>query len=133
MREACPLCKHEKILFEPPLMYCTACGTKIKRNTPYWTQTQSDPQAQITRAYWCNTCFNREGPQLQVDGATIPKSEMEKKKNDEEVEEAWVQCDKCSQWFHQICCLFNNFKEKHEASDSTFVCPICLVQEGPKR
>ncbi len=55
----------------------------------------------------------------------VRKAELIKKKNDDEIEEGWVQCDACEGWVHQICGLFNkgrNDKNKH------YLCPDCLVQ-----
>lgn len=49
---------------------------------------------------------------------------MEKRKNDEETEEGWVQCDVCDCWVHQICGLFNKGRNKEE---TPYVCPMCLL------
>ena len=53
------------------------------------------------------------------------QAELEKKKNDEETEEGWVQCDVCELWVHQICGLFNKGRNKE---DTPYVCPSCLLE-----
>lgn len=82
---SCQLCAVEKLNFEPPPIYCTPCGARIKRNAMYYTIGTGD-----TRHYFCIPCYNEaRGDTIVVDGTTIPKARMEKKKNDEETEE-WV-------------------------------------------
>lgn len=55
----------------------------------------------------------------------VPKGVLQKKKNDDEIEEGWVQCDCCNAWVHQICGLFNNGKNDQ---DVHYLCPQCLLQ-----
>lgn len=82
---ACQLCAVEKLSFEPPPIYCTPCGARIKRNAMFYTIGTGD-----TRHYFCIPCYNEtRGETINVDGTNILKSRMEKKKNDEETEE-WV-------------------------------------------
>ena len=57
------------------------------------------------------------------------QAELEKKKNDEETEEGWVQCDVCELWVHQICGLFNKGRNKE---DTPYVCPSCLLEGEPR-
>lgn len=82
---SCQLCAVEKLTFEPPPIYCSPCGTRIKRNAMYYTMGAGD-----TRHYFCIKCYNEaRGDTIVVDGTTIAKARLEKKKNDEETEE-WV-------------------------------------------
>jgi len=82
---SCQLCAVEKLTFEPPPIYCTTCGVRIKRNNMYYTMGTGD-----TRHYFCIPCYNEpRGDTIVVDGTSFPKSRLEKKKNDEETEE-WV-------------------------------------------
>ena len=82
---SCQLCAVEKLTFEPPPIYCSPCGARIKRNAMYYTMGAGD-----TRHYFCIPCHNEaRGDSIVVDGSAIPKARLEKKKNDEETEE-WV-------------------------------------------
>lgn len=120
---SCQLCAVEKLTFEPPPIYCTPCGARIKRNAMYYTMGSGD-----TRHYFCIPCYNEvRGDTVEVDGLTFLKSRLEKRKNDEETEEAWVQCDKCEAWQHQICTLFNG--RRNEGGQAEYTCPNCYVSE----
>ncbi|CAA2981094.1 histone acetyltransferase HAC1-like isoform X1 [Olea europaea subsp. europaea] len=120
---SCQLCAVEKLTFEPPPIYCTPCGARIKRNAMYYTFGVGD-----TRHYFCIPCFNEaRGDTILVDATAIPKARMEKKKNDEETEEWWVQCDKCEAWQHQICALFNG--RRNDGGQAEYTCPNCYIEE----
>lgn len=81
---ACRLCAVEKLTFEPPPIYCTACGARIKRNASYYTTGSGD-----TRHYFCVPCYNEvRSENVEMEGMIYPKSKLERKKNDEETEEA---------------------------------------------
>ena len=41
-----------------------------------------------------------------------------------QVEEGWVQCDRCEGWVHQICGLFNKGRNNEDAG---YLCPHCLL------
>ncbi|XP_020582739.1 histone acetyltransferase HAC1-like isoform X2 [Phalaenopsis equestris] len=123
---SCQLCAVEKLTFEPPPIYCTLCGTRIKRNAMYYTIGNSD-----TRHYFCIPCYNdARCDTIEAEGSAFPKSRMEKKKNDEETEEWWVQCDKCEAWQHQICALFNG--RRNEGGQAEYTCPNCYMEEIEK-
>lgn len=82
---SCQLCVVEKLTFEPPPIYCTPCGARIKRNAMYYTIGTGEQ-----RHYICIPCFNEaRGETIEVEGHEVPKSRLEKKRNDEETEE-WV-------------------------------------------
>ncbi|KAL2321413.1 hypothetical protein Fmac_025792 [Flemingia macrophylla] len=120
---SCQLCAVEKLTFEPPPIYCTTCGVRIKRNNMYYTTGTGD-----TRHYFCIPCYNDARTEnIIVDGTPIAKSRLEKKKNDEEAEEWWVQCDKCEAWQHQICALFNG--RRNDGGQAEYTCPNCYIQE----
>lgn len=120
---SCQLCAVEKLTFEPPPIYCTTCGVRIKRNNMYYTMGTGD-----TRHYFCIPCYNdARSEHIVVDGTPIAKSRLEKKKNDEETEEWWVQCDKCEAWQHQICALFNG--RRNDGGQAEYTCPNCYIEE----
>ncbi|CAH9088346.1 unnamed protein product [Cuscuta europaea] len=120
---SCQLCAVEKLTFEPPPIYCSPCGGRIKRNAMYYTFGAGD-----TRHFFCIPCYNEaRGDTIVCDGTNITKSKTEKKKNDEETEEWWVQCDKCEAWQHQICALFNG--RRNDGGQAEYTCPNCYVIE----
>ncbi|XP_058068645.1 histone acetyltransferase HAC1-like isoform X2 [Magnolia sinica] len=120
---SCQLCAVEKLTFEPPPIYCTPCGARIKRNAMFYTMGSGD-----TRYYFCIPCYNEvRSDSIEVDGVPIPKARLEKKRNDEETEEWWVQCDKCEAWQHQICALFNG--RRNDGGQAEYTCPNCYIGE----
>ncbi|XP_010265364.1 PREDICTED: probable histone acetyltransferase HAC-like 1 [Nelumbo nucifera] len=120
---SCRLCAVEKLSFEPPPLYCSFCGGRIKRNLMYYTASDG-----IMPYTFCTSCYSESrGESITVDGYNIPKASLQKKKNDEVTEESWVQCDKCEGWQHQICALFNSERNKDEKAE--YVCPYCFIQE----
>ncbi|KAF8083265.1 hypothetical protein N665_0786s0010 [Sinapis alba] len=119
---SCQLCAVERLAFEPTPIYCTPCGARVKRNAMHYTVVVGE-----SRHYVCIPCYNETRTNtVTVDGTPVPKSRFEKKKNDEEVEESWVQCDKCQAWQHQICALFNGRRNHGQAE---YTCPNCYIQE----
>ncbi|XP_010929436.2 probable histone acetyltransferase HAC-like 1 isoform X1 [Elaeis guineensis] len=120
---SCQLCAVEKLTFEPPPIYCTPCGARIKRNAMYYTIGSGE-----TRHYFCIPCYNEaRGETIEVDGSQFQKAKLEKKRNDEETEEWWVQCDKCEAWQHQICALFNG--RRNDGGQAEYTCPNCYIVE----
>lgn len=120
---SCQLCAVESLTFEPPPMYCFPCGARIKKNNMYYTVGVG-----YTRYYFCLPCYNgSRGGEVMVGTTTIPKSKLEKKRNDEVATEAWVQCDKCQSWQHQICALFNG--RRNDNGQAEYTCPNCYIQE----
>jgi hypothetical protein len=55
----------------------------------------------------------------------VRKADLQKKKNDDEIEEGWVQCDACEAWIHMICGLFNKGKNDQNVH---YLCPSCLMR-----
>ncbi|VEU37356.1 unnamed protein product [Pseudo-nitzschia multistriata] len=122
---ACILCGCEKRLFEPPVFFCNGmnCASKrIRRNSHFYIGGNN-------QYYWCNQCYNDLDPKASIDmiDLSVKKSDLKKKKNDEIVEESWVQCDICERWIHQICGLFNTRQNKEHHSE--YCCPLCLLDK----
>ena len=125
--EACSLCAQQKRRFEPAVLYCQGqCGMqRIKRGATYFTDRSK-------ANHWCDACYTLlkdDEPILLDDGTEISKSDLQEFKNDALPEEAWVNCDVCSSWVHQICALFNGRMNKSKA---TFVCPNCFLANTDK-
>ncbi|CAH8381540.1 unnamed protein product [Eruca vesicaria subsp. sativa] len=119
---SCQLCAVERLAFEPTPIYCTPCGARVKRNAMHYTVVVGE-----SRHYVCIPCYNETRTNtVTVDGTPVPKPRFEKKKNDEEVEESWVLCDKCQAWQHQICALFNGRRNHGQAE---YTCPNCYIEE----
>jgi len=121
----CALCAGEKLLYEPPVFYCNGpnCASqRIRRNSYYFVTTNN-------QYHWCQPCHQelKEHTPVVMTDQTIRKSELTRKRHDEQGEEPWVECDKCHRWIHQICGLFNTRQNKHENSEYT--CPNCTIKE----
>lgn len=83
--------------------------------------------ALTTQVFFCHTCFSdsKLGDTISLaDGRSYRKSGLEKKKNEDEVDESWVQCDHCEGWVHQICGMFNKGRN---TTDTHYLCPNCLL------
>lgn len=120
--DACSVCGVTKLAFEPPCIYCVHCGQKIKRGQTYYS-TSSEYE---TKGCWCHGCYtDQKGDKVLYESMVIRKADLQKKKNDEETEEYWVQCDACEAWVHQICGLFNKGRND---KDVHYLCPRCLIQ-----
>ncbi|KAK9050683.1 hypothetical protein SSX86_030344 [Deinandra increscens subsp. villosa] len=122
----CQLCSMDKLVFAPAPIYCSSCDTRIKRNVGYYRSTNGIG----TRHCFCMSCYRgSHGNNILIRGYgySIPKSYLQKAKNDEEREDSWVLCDKCQCWQHRICGLYND--EKDVEGKAEYICPKCYLEE----
>lgn len=123
----CTLCGSQRRLFKPVSLYCGgACGMqKIRRNATYYTD-------RTKQNHWCASCYLQLDENATVvleDGSEVRKAALQKLTNDSLPEEAWVQCDDCAGWVHQICALFNGRRNKTTAA---YICPKCHIKKTPE-
>lgn len=122
---ACTLCGCEKLQFEPPVYFCNGVNCqsqRIRRNSHFYIGGNA-------QYYWCTTCYNELDDKIPIElvDLTIMKADLKKKKNDEVHEEAWVQCDTCERWVHQVCGLFNTRQNREQHTE--YCCPRCLCDK----
>jgi len=80
---SCQLCAVEWLVFEPVPIYCSPCGIRIKKNALHYSIAVGE-----SRHYVCAPCYNEAREKLVfLDGTSIPKTRLQKKKNDEQVPE----------------------------------------------
>eukprot|EP00884_Botryococcus_braunii_P009216 jgi/Botrbrau1/18296/Bobra.0179s0026.1 len=120
---ACSCCLQNRLTWEPPSLYCSGCNQRIKRNQTFYVSSAKTDM----RGYWCHACFasDPKSDSVEFEGQSVKKGTLEKKKNDEELDEGWVECDCCAMWVHQICGLFNKGQNNSEVK---YHCPHCLYE-----
>lgn len=57
----------------------------------------------------------------------VPKTRLQKKKNNEEIDEWWIQRGTCKHWQHQICALFNG--RRNVGRQQKYTCASCYKGE----
>jgi len=136
----CPLCHQKCLTLEPSLLICNGSGcrgAKIRRGANFYAADDGTRQ-------WCHRCYvglpavipdepdasggasggggGAGGSGAVVHGRhTTYKRDLLKRRNDEEVEERWVDCTRCQRGMHEVCAM-------HDAIISygnDFVCPLC--------
>ncbi|CAN6937436.1 unnamed protein product [Brassica oleracea] len=125
--ETCQLCGESQLLFPAPPLYCSLCNCRIQDESLYYIpeETISGAQHQI-----CSPCYDHcRRQKFTLSGVDIVKANMLKLNNANNQEtEAWVACESCGKWQHQICGLYNPEKDTDKTSD--YICPYCLLEES---
>ncbi|XP_057425774.1 histone acetyltransferase HAC12-like [Lotus japonicus] len=121
----CQLCTEQKLYYAPVPIYCSCCNKPIKLNTDYYHKKAEESDSQN---FFCTVCYKKSrGEHITYNAISVPKELLDRKTNDELLEEDWVECDKCKRWQHQICALFNGKRDLFISAD--YICPICRLKE----
>lgn len=121
----CAICNQGCLPLEPTLLICTGAncaGAKIRKGATYYIAKDGSRQ-------FCQRCYtNLTGVMQHSPGhdSLRYKSDLLKRKNEEEVAERWLTCRKCGTGVHQICAMHNEFVH----SDSDMPCPNCHSAES---
>lgn len=138
IRNSCNLCGEKCLKLEPPTLICHGtCSQRIKRNTMYYISIDGI-------FVWCVKCYSTL-PQRILElpnRSPIYKKDLLTRKADEEIPEPIIQCNKCHQYSHQICALYNpksegshtkspspGKKNKFKAEADDYRCPLCILKD----
>ena len=109
----CVLCNEKCLKLDPSVIPCSgSCGKNMRAGGIFYS-------AKDNMRHWCQRCYNGLPAQIPPPLATKGQGAgciLEKKllvkhtKSLTEIGEAWVQCDWCQQWMHQVslpvvCCV----------------------------
>ncbi|KAL2335301.1 hypothetical protein Fmac_016514 [Flemingia macrophylla] len=101
------------------------------RNKFNQSTTVEEPGVDIYKCHLCEMgtlhFANSRGGNIRFNGTSVSKADLDKRTNNGESEEAWVECNKCKSWQHQICALYNNKRDLDHSAEYT--CPICRLKE----
>lgn len=144
----CSLCTGKRFKLEPVTLYCNQCSLRLRKGVLYYTNKSK-------KYHWCQPCFQAlpkgaevlvddqllpykcvgaarlRGPRRSAPRLTTPPShppttrELERKRNDSDEDEPWVQCDHCLKWQHQICALYN--ARRNEGAGLPHYCAHCYL------
>lgn len=70
--DICRVCYLTRLTFEPPVIYCMACGLKIKRGQTFY----STPEVNVAdiKGTWCHTCFTEaKQDKMVLEGSSYRK------------------------------------------------------------
>ncbi|GJW60487.1 putative histone acetyltransferase chromatin regulator PHD family protein [Tanacetum coccineum] len=109
----CHLC-YDAVYLAPPPRYCSSCDKPIKKEVYY--QSTDDENTNAGHCF-CKPCF--------VKSCSISKGNLMEAMDVEK--EEWVTCDRCHNWQHWICGLFNTETDKKKEAD--YICPKCRLTD----
>ncbi|GKB94423.1 histone acetyltransferase HAC1-like protein isoform X3 [Tanacetum coccineum] len=110
----CHLC-YDAVYLAPPPRYCSSCDIQIKKKEVYYQST--DDENTNAGHCFCKPCF--------VKSCSISKGNLMEAMDVEK--EEWVTCDRCHNWQHWICGLFNTETDKKKEAD--YICPKCRLTD----
>mmetsp|Transcript_28483 Transcript_28483/g.43062 ORF Transcript_28483/g.43062 Transcript_28483/m.43062 type:complete len:1287 (+) Transcript_28483:380-4240(+) len=126
----CVICKQGCLSHEPAQLLCSGSnchGAKIRKGALYYIAKDGSRQ-------FCQRCYTNlqavlphTSDQLESFGSSVRyKSDLLKRKNEEEVAESWLTCQICNGGVHKICSMHNEFL--HRKEKYTYTCPNCITK-----
>jgi hypothetical protein len=116
----CLVCVQGCLQHEPALLVCCGAqcaGSKIRKGAVYFTTTDGSYHV-------CDRCIGglpaTLPPYMQSDLCRY-KQDLLKRRNDEEIAEAWITCCACGGGVHLICALHNEYVH----DELRYECPDC--------
>lgn len=124
----CSICEQGCLSHEPALLICTGSncmGAKIRKGVVYYIAKDGSRQ-------FCQRCYTNlqavlphTADQIESFGSSVRyKRDLLKRKNEEDVAEAWLTCKSCHNGVHKVCSMYNEFVH----SDEDFECPSCIIE-----
>jgi hypothetical protein len=126
----CGICQQGCLSHEPALLICTGSnclGAKIRKGAVYYIAKDGSRQ-------FCQRCYTNlqavlphTADQIDSFGTSVRyKRDLLKRKNEEEVAEAWLTCKTCNAGVHKICSMHNEFVH----SEDEYECPSCANESS---
>ncbi|KAL6538521.1 hypothetical protein OROGR_012509 [Orobanche gracilis] len=81
-------------------------------------------EALLTHCVCTSCCKGSQGGDTMFNGT---KTLLQRKRNDDQFEEPWVECNRCKFWQHQICALYNNKRDLDQSAE--YICPGCRIKD----
>jgi len=124
----CAICQQGCLLHEPSIQICSGSncsGAKIRKGATYYIA--KDGSRQFCQRCYTNlqTVLPHTSDQVESFGSSVRyKRDLLKRKNEEEIAEAWLTCVECKEGVHKVCSMHNEFLTSKE----NYRCPLCTVK-----